>query len=569
MARIRSKQPALKSLSYKFGGMGKHTPLSPVGAEDTCNFRILPNGVLRVRSGYTLKKHFSSGGKVRGVWEGTLGGTSLRFAVVGDTVYRLSGDAMDETAVGTVTDGDGPVHFCVFEDTLHLLDGQTIWTYSETTQTFGAVEPYVPLYGYSWNPTTCGEVNEDINLLTPRLRVHYYNSTGSSVFTLPYYADRIEVVIADGKKTGNYSFMAGSNKISFSTPPTVLEVGFSVSLNTETRAAMLASQMSYIYTRGGANQLLLWGNDARLFFSRSVSAPMMSSCRVFYPKASSLYFCAKDVLFLGDSAHPIRTICPLYETLLVFTSDRIWNLAFEKEGIVSTLAMQDMGCGSQHGAIPYNNGVLAALDGGIYHITASPARPEELFLERLSIGVDEKFPSGFTDNVHLVRNLLDGEIWLRDPTNGTGDVWVWNFELEQWYRFDSIAASSFFKNADSIGFASGSDIFLFGRTYTTDNGSAINAYYKSAYLDFEASDSPRRSMRALLYSSASESDCEVLFETEQKEISYPLLPASYTNAPQLHDMRIATHRYRFLRFTLSVSAMDLLEFYRLDLYSRP
>ena len=126
MARIKSKRSALQTLSCKFGGMAQHTPLSPMGAEDVCNFRILPDGSLRVRSGYTLKKQFSSGKKVRGFWEGTVGRTSLCFAVVGDKVYRLSGDEMDETAVGTVYDGDNNVHFFVYKDVLYLLDGQNI-----------------------------------------------------------------------------------------------------------------------------------------------------------------------------------------------------------------------------------------------------------------------------------------------------------------------------------------------------------------------------------------------------------------------------------------------------------
>lgn len=570
MARIKQKRSAAQVLSCKFGGIGKHTPLSSVGAEDMCNFRILPNGVLRVRSGYALKKHFSLEGKVRGVWEGTLNGTSLSFAVVGDTVYRLSGEEMSEDDVGTITDGEACVHFFVFDDTLYLLDGVTIWTYNETANQFSEVEAYVPLYGYSWSPSSFGEVNEEINLLTPRLRVHYYNSTGANIFTLPYYAERVETVHVDGKKTGNYNFTAGSNKITFPNPPTVVEVGFTVSLNKEIREKMLAAQMTFLYSRNGENKLLLCGNDARLFYSRAVTMSMMTSCQVLYPKATSLYFCMDDILFLGDDAHPISAICPLYETLLVFTSDRIWNLQFEKEGkIQATLAMRDMGCSSANGVISYGNGVLAAMNGGIYHLTASPARPEDLFTERVSLGVDDKFSVGFTDNIHLVRNFATGEVWMRDPNNTTGEVWVWNTELEEWYRFNNIAATLFFKSNGEVGFASGSDIFLFGRSYTSDNGALINAFYKSAYLDFGAPDSIRRSMRAFLYASPSKSGCEVRFETEQQDETYQLSSPIYATTPMLHDMRLLSHRHRFLRFTLSTAAKHATEFYRLDIYSRP
>ena len=570
MARIKTKRNAPLAVSCKFGGMGKHTPLSPVGAENMCNFRILPNGVLKVRSGYTRKKHFSSGKKVRGFWEGKLEGDSFLFAAVGNTVYRLSAETMAETAVGTITDGEENVHFFAHEDMLYLLDGTNIWQYSLSADKFEALEAYVPLFGYAWSPSSYGDVEEQVKLLSPRLRMHYYNPDVATEFILPFYADSIDKVIANGKESSNYMFTKGSNKVIFPTAPLTVEIGFTISLNKEIRAAILAAQMSYVYSRNGVDQLFLWGADGRLFCPRSVTSPMLSSARLLYPKASPLYIGNEDMFFLGDSAHPITTVCPLYETLLIFTPERIWNLYFDKkEGMQVTLAMHGIGCASQHGAIPHGNGVLAAMDGGIYHITASPARPEDLFLERISRGIDEKFSTGFCNRVHLLRNFAEGEIWMRDPYETDGEIWVWNTEIEDWYRFGGIVASFFFKTPLGIGFAGGSDIFFFGRSYTTDNGAPIDAFYKSAYLDLGASDSPRRSMRAFLYAAPGESDCEVLFETEQKEESRQLFASSQTASPILHDMRISSHRYRFLRFTLTTSATHPTEFYRLDIYSRP
>ena len=569
MARIKSKRMAVSTISCKFGGMGKYAPLSSVGAEDMCNFRLLPNGTLKVRSGYARKKHFASQGKVRGIWEGTLSGSSYLFAVVGNTVYRLVDDAMTETSVGTIADGTENVQFFVYEDVLYLLDGENIWNYRSSSNKFEVIEPYVPLYGYLWDPSSYGEVNEEINLLTPKIRVLYHNPNGETEFKLPYYATRIDVAFLNGKKTTNFNFSPGTDKIVFPTAPLSVEVSFIASLNEEARTAIRASQIAYIYSRGGANQLFLGGKDARLFYTKSVSGPMLSSCQALYPTAVPLYFVMEDIFFLGDNAHPITAICPLYETLLAFTSDRIWSIAFEKEGIQATLAMYGIGCASRRGAIPYETGVLAALGDGIYHITASPTRPEEIVTERISKGIDEKFSAKFGERVHLVRNTTDGEIWMRDPTNTAGEIWIWNFEQDEWYRFSGITASFFFQNNTGIGFASGSDICVFERSKTTDSGSPIDAYYKSAYLDFGVPDSVRRSLRAFLYASPSKSDCEVLFETEQKEQSYQLSTPMFASTPQLHDMRISTHRYRFLRFTLSTSASHQTEFYRLDVYSGP
>lgn len=570
MARIKSKQSALQTLSCKFGGMGKHTPLEPMGAEDMCNFRILPNGVLKVRSGYALKKAFSSGRKIRGFWEGTLNGTSYSFAAVGSTVYRLSGPSLTDTVAGTITEGSTLVHFCAFEDNLYLLDGTTIWHYSPGKNMFIALEAYVPLYGYSWEPASYGEVNEELNLLTPRLRVHYYNSSHATIFTLPFYASAVDIVLADGDETTDYTFSRGSNKIIFSDAPTVVEVGITVAINDDLRDAMLAAQLSYIYSRNGENRLLLCDADGRMFVSHTVTTPMLSSCRVYYPDAAPLYFCMDDIFFLGDNAHPVKTFCPLYETLLAFTGDRIWNLLFEKDGSIQpTLAMHGIGCSSAYGAIPYGNGVLAAMNGGIYHITASPARPEDLFLERVSLGIDDKFTTGFTTDVQLFRNFATGEVWMRMPSNTAGEVWVWNTELKEWYRFSGIAATFFLKINGNVGFANVNKIFLFNRSQTTDNGNAIDAYYKSAYLDLASSGAVRRSMNASLYASPSKSDYEVSFETEQNGNVYTLTSPSDATAPRFFNMRLWNHRHRFLRFTISTSAKYSAEFYRLDIYSRP
>ena len=569
MAKIKSRRNALKTLSCKFGGIGKHMPLEAFGAEDMCNFRILQNGVLKVRSGYVCKKQFAPGRKIRGFWEGVLENLSIRLAVVDDTVYRLIGNDMNEMSVGTITNNQWNVHFCVYKNTLYLLDGEKIWLYIPSSAKFIEVEPYVPLYGYQWHPQAYGEVNEDINLITTRMRVHYYNSGDYTTFILPYFANTVEVVYVNGGKTNEYSFSPGSNKVIFPTPPITVEIGFTVMLNEDLRADILASQMSYIYSQNGNNQLMLWGDDGNLFCARDVTSSMLSSCRVLYPKASPLYFCESDILFLGDYTHPVTSICPLYDSLLVFTTDHIWNISFEKEGMQVTLATHDMGCSSQHGVIPYKSGVLAAINGGIYDLTASISRPYDLSMERISIHVDDKFPVDFTKNIHLIRHFADGEIWMRDPTDTSGSVWIWNTENGEWYRFAGINAQLFFKGVDGFGFISENEICVFDRTVSTDNGSAIDAYYQSTYLDMGASDSVKRSMRALLYGAPNKSRALILFETEQGKISYNISTPSYAQAPQLWDLRMHTHRYRFLRFTLSTAASNPSEFYRLDIYSQP
>ena len=571
MARLKSKHSALKVLSCKFGGLGKPTPLSPDGAEDMCNFRILPGGVLKTRMGYALKKHFAGDKKVRGVWQGTLKGISLLLAVVDNQIYRLDEKTMSTTLVGMIATTEGPVHFCLYLDDLYLLDGNSIYHYFAEQNDFETMEAYVPLFGYQWHPTSLGDVNEEINLLTPRLRVHYYNSSASTVFHLPYYADSVDSVRADGKAITNYTFTPKTDKITVNTatPPTVLEVGFTVNLNADIRQKILAAQLSFLYSHNGENRLLLWGNDARVFCSRNVTDYMLSSCHVIYPWTSSLYFCADDVLFLGDSAHPVSTMCPLYDTVLAFTSDRIWSLTFEKGEVTATLAAKDIGCASPGGAIPYKNNVIAAMGSEVYRISASVARPEQLSFERLSISLEGKLPADFAEHAELFWNIADGEIWMHTPENPLGEVLVWNTENDEWYRFDNIPASFFFKLKRSIGFAQNNGIFVFDRSCSTDFDMPIAAFYRSSYFDLGTPEVPRRSTRAYLYYAGTEGDQNLLFETERQGRQFALQP-SYSNADtHLQGMRLGSHRYRFLRFTLTANASGPTEFYKLDIHTMP
>ena len=571
MARLKSRHSALRTLSCKFGGIGKHTPLSPGGAEDMCNFRILPGGILQTRSGYQLKKIFPTGQNLRGVWQGTLGGVSFMFAVAGNQIYRLNEDTLEESSVGDISEGKDIVHFCVYMDNLYVLDGKSIYHYLEALNRFFEVEPYVPLYGYQWHPSSYGEVYEEFNLLSPRLRVHYYNSDATNVFKLPYYPASIDVVRINGRESSKFIFASGSNQITTTTdtPPVTVEIGFRVNVNEEVRQKMLAAQLSYIYSHNGESKLMLWGNDARVFCSKTVTDYMLASCHALYPTAASLYFCADDVLFLGDSSHPVTAICPMYDTLLAFTTDRIWNIAFGKEGIELKLATPRVGCASPLGVIPYQNDVIAVMENDIYRISASVARPEQLTFERLSKGLGGKVSSDFSERAHLVWNIAESEIWIRDPQNETGDVWIWNTESDEWYRFDNICAAFFFKTDDGFGFAQNNGLFLFNKSYTTDSNMPIAAFYRSAYFDFGTPDIPRRSMRAYLHYLPSEGNSSVLFETERSGKLFDLIPSLSNADTRLQELRLGAYRYRFLRFTIYANAATPAEFYRLDIHSLP
>ena len=205
----------------------------------------------------------------------------------------------------------------------------------------------------------------------------------------------------------------------------------------------------------------------------------------------------------------------------------------------------------------------------VYRISASVARPEQISFDRLSIGLEDRITSDFSKRVHLFWNVADGEIWMRDPENEGGDVLVWNTESDEWYRFDNIPASFFFKIADGFGFAQNNAFFFFDRSFTTDMDMPISAFYKSSYFDFGTPDVPRRSTRAYLYFGSGVTDGTLLLETERSGNSFQLIPPLSNADTYLQEMRFVSHRYRFLRFTIAVNASNPAEFYRLDIHTMP
>ncbi len=571
MAKIKRKRASPEVFSCKFGGMESRNARIGVGTEDICNFRADKSGTLRTRNGYRLYKSFSHGTSIRGMWEGTIGGSFYRFVSLGRILYRLDNNTLNETIVGTTASSQGEVQFCLLDDTLYLLDGKEIRFYRTDTGHFEKPEAYVPLYGRNWHPSNYGEVYEEINLLSPRLRVHYFNSNASTAFLLPFYADSVDVVRVDGVETTAFSFASGDNTVYLTSAsvPTWVEIGFTIPIHEELREKILATPHAFLHTDEGVERLLLYGNDCRVFCSKEIDKTSLSACRVFYPSATSLYVRSDDVLFLGDAVHPVTAVTPLYDTLLALTAERVYSLRWKNGEPTVIPALEGIGCHSHHGVLTYKNEVLTLSGSGVYALRSSISHPESLSAERISSAIDGKLSPYALARSHLIRYAAEDEIWLRDPKNASGEVWVWNCESESWFRFSNVPATLLFRFGDEVGFATGGDLMVFDSTVHTDNGEPINSSYQSGYLDFGGHERLKRSFRGMLCASLGGGEGTIAFESEQGGRTYSLWQNGNTNSPTGYDFRAVPGRFRFLRFAVSLRTQAHAELYRCDIYTMP
>lgn len=246
MAKIK---PARADASVKFdgfSGLGQATPLGK-GCYDLCDLRPAPDGSLTPRAGY--RKLFSfPGERIRGLWDGTLEGIYHCFAAAEDRVYLLTLDGHVKTTVASISAGEEDVNFLCHEDTLYLLTGEEILSYSVTDKAFSTVVPYTPLYGENWDPVTMGEVKEVFNLLTPTIRVHYSNPNGSSKFFLPFYAKSVEKVRIGRIITKEFTLSDSKHYVTV--PPGAnylgVEISFTIDLAWESRDLLMRSRAGFV-----------------------------------------------------------------------------------------------------------------------------------------------------------------------------------------------------------------------------------------------------------------------------------------------------------------------------------
>ncbi len=569
MAKINPKN-ADESVEFQgFGGIRQCALLSEIGAFEMRNFRIRADGSLEKRCGYrkVMKLPFA----VRGVWQGTIGNTDLTLAVSGVSVYRLMEGQSSPTTIYFLSTSSGAVRFCKYADQLYLLDGNEIYRYLPNTNSFTVSRGYAPLYGANWHPTQLGDVNEPLNLFSPRLRIRYLNSIGATQFMLPYTTRSIDRMEINGTQITNYTFTAETS--TFSIPSTlaygVLDVSITISSIFDQRSSVTHSSYPCVFYNYKHEDLFLYGNGYRVFHTDPVDDEMLLASRHTYSDTDPLYFPSNGVFYMGDTNHPVRSMCQRGNRLLAFNDNGAWGITRDKDDILYSYAIEgSVGCRSYGGMTLCGESPVVVHADGIYRVTFPVSEPTSCSVQCLSSEIRELLPDSLLQNGILCWLPDRNELWLRDPTETEeGLVWVYNFDRREWSQFDQIPASLFFSSADDIvGFATrGGLVALSDSQAVTDDGQPINAHYQSHFLSLKYPENRKRAWRVTLCADPGESDevQTLIIETDRASATYPL-PDGSASSPTLLDYRLMNGRFRFLRFRLDSPGSARPRFYRVS-----
>lgn len=553
MSNIKPRHSFASEQFPSFEGLRDPPPFSKRGAVNMKNFRILADGSLQKRGGRSTLVAFSD--ELRGFWEGSLEGAHKCFAVAGARIFELSPDEGRKTLIGYTSGTEKEVGFFLYDSRLYLQDGQEITLYHSSTNTFEDITPYIPQLGVNWHPTQGGELLESPNLLTDRMRVGYYNSTGTDTFILPFYATAVDTVRANNVAV-TFDFTANTNKVVLTEAPATgatVEIAFRATVDASLQEQLRQCNRSFLFRNEMQEMLLLYGASQgyRVFCSKPVAAERAAYSRVFDANSTALYITAEDELLLGDSEHPVAAMCRNHDRVLAMTAEEGYTILFDDSGKAQSYpVLHGIGATSHRGLLHCENHLLCVDSSGVYRLSSTVGHPDDFTVERYPIERASAFAADFFRGASGYFDRMHGELWLWQSSDSAGRVLVYRPETAQSYAFDCMTAVWF---ADtSYG------VILFGErkmqrmddTLHQDNGNAITAYYQSGYLTFSHPEEWKRSLSLsvdVLFSGSS--SLSVSLETERT--SAVDLFGGVGETPLHFDRRIPLGRFRFLRFRLT------------------
>lgn len=569
MAKIKPKKAYARVISDGFAGIGEASA-GKLRTADIRNFRILSDGSLQKRCGWRTTHTLPDA--VRAYWDGTLEGQAYRFVVSGNRVFRL--DSTGRLQVGTVSNTGGSIRFFSYHGFLYLLDGEKIRVYNVTNASFREACGYAPLYGYNWHPSGMGEENEPINLLSNRLRVHYFNVTAGTDFRLPFYVKSVDSVRVDGEHIDDFYTLSDGRTLRVPAASTKgsVEVAFTISM--EGTMFEQLNQCAYAFRDCGEGHenLILYGspNGNMLFCGAKVSTSMHYGSLAEYSDSDPLYFTHNMLLTLGSAEHPIRSLYLNHGRILALHEAGGFSLSLATEGdLVEAYALPScMGCTLPGTELYLEGDPIVIHREGIFRMESPSGNPDAFEMIPLASGIAELRTESFVETGVVCEDLAHGEMWFCDPDDEDGRVWIYQTATKQWVTFDNIAPRLFFRNAGELGFARQNKLCVFDNALYTDDGAPFAATYQSGFVDFSSPEEQKRALRLTLCADSKGNPIEV---TVQSEHTYRMkaLHGSRQILPEFFDLRFALGRFRFLEVALSDTGTARSRLYRLALFANP
>ena len=452
-------------------------------AAEMRNFRITKEGHLQKRPGY--KTAVDCGAAIQGLWNGNVGGTEYTLVSAGGKVYKLDLTAGTKTELGSIT--TAKTFFFGYGGNVYILDGSDYYKWDGTT--FQSVEGYVPCVYTATPPAGGGTAYERVNKLTAKKSQQFSADGTATVYQLAETGvasvDKVTVGGTEKTLTTDYTVNITTGKVTFVTAPAAglnnVEIWWTgLGSDRETVTAMRYAEQ---YNGTTDNRIFLYGDGTNSAIYSGIDEN---------GKPTAEYFPDLNVMAIGDSNTPITGMCRQFSRLIVFKRSSTYSVYYGQitladgsltAGFYVTPVNRNIGNEAPGQIRLITNYPFSLHGGGVYQWKngSNGLTSDERQAKRISQRVENTL-SGFKFSECIT---FENE-YKQDYYIVWGDHAVlYNYTSDTWFVYSAFPATAFVMvgNEMYIGTASGKFCHV-SRNYKSDDGAAIDCYWRSGSMDF-------------------------------------------------------------------------------------
>ena len=119
------------------------------------------------------------------------------------------------------------------------------------------------------------------------------------------------------------------------------------------------------------------------------------------------------------------------------------------------------GCTSNGAVVMCGNDPISVSNDEVLKWTADTDELNESNAYSISSKIKSLLSPSFFTNAKLLLNKDRSELYFSDPKDENGTLWIYNYLLNVWYKFDGIGAKFMFLSEGKLGFVNGYSVYLF------------------------------------------------------------------------------------------------------------
>lgn len=544
------------------------------------NFRVLDDGSLQKREGSRLIANLPD--SVRGICSFVDADTEILLAVAGNKLYRISPSDGQVSGNACFSASEGKIGFFTYQGRLYIMEGTDLWRYeggTSVTRAYG----YTPLYGVNWSPYYLqhNPVNQEINYLCPRIRIHYVIDTPLTSAYIGLDICSINWITVDDRPLEENLYDISTDKKNILFHEEILGFYMEVCVTLEREyyqnTNFVTSRSAAIYESFDKSRVFLYGgNDPSSLFISHLPSPedterdlltFSDSCGLYFPKDTSMRF--------GNS-QPVTAVGRLYDRMMIFFPSSLWvsepmEDAEDKKPSFSPMC-EHMGCPSPQAFFMTGNASpITVAHGDIYKWHIDPEFIKECSWKPISSAIHPLLDKSFFMNAEVCYHRCRSELWFRDRSRADSHILIYHLDRGVWYRYSGLSLDGMFEFGGGIGFTSGSHIYLFDESLasdmTADGERPITGVYESGLLDFGDLHTDKHLTDILLIADVGDGALSVSV-SDGAPLSDTLLCSEPTHSPDIYDLRAPTSRFRAVAFGLTASGGARQRIYRAELFAQ-